>query len=222
VTRLAERKVEVQYSCRVTRIVTGADGVRGVELADGSQVDADLVVAAVDPLAVFSTMLGRDGARAARLFGAAARARPPAVVHLGLRGANPPGLPGEVVLHGDPVITVETQGSAPAGHRAWTVRWRQGSGAAPADVLGLLARRGLPVDESELVCRIDTDPEAAAAGLGVAHPIVWDGLRAHRRRSSFARPLPGLYVLAAPLAPGATITEVAWTAAHVAVSIGKA
>ncbi len=222
VTRLAERGVELRCGSAVTRIVAGPGGVSGVDLADGSFVAADLVVATNDPLSVFSTLLGREGARPAKVFASSARPEPPGVAHLGLRGENPAGLPGEIVLHGDPVAIVETAGSAPQGHRAWTIRWAGGRGVGPADVLAVLASRGLDVRDA-VVTRVDRSPEQRRSETGeAADPIGWDSERAQRRRSACATPLRGLSVLGAPLLPGAAIPEVAWTAAHIAGSIGKA
>ena len=45
------------------------------------------------------------------------------VTHLGLSGAIPD-LPREVVIHGEAVVTVRTDGSAPEGKAAWTLLGR--------------------------------------------------------------------------------------------------
>jgi UDP-galactopyranose mutase len=219
VTRLAERNVEVLYDSAVRHIRSSTSGVTGVELEDGSLVAASIVVAAIDPLVVFTSLLGKPGLAPARVFRSAARRAPPAAVHLGLRGDNPLGHPGELVLHGDPLVTVETAGSAPDGHRAWTVRL---PATASTHTLELLAERGLDVRD-QVVARVDRPPDRMLAETGeAAYPLVWDGLRSHQKRFASAHPVPGLYVLAAPLAPGASIPEVAWTAAHVATAVGKA
>ena len=220
VGRLAERQVEIRYDTTVVRIVSDARGVTGVEQEDGAFWPASLVVAAVDPLRVFGELVGRRGAKAVRVFSSATRVDPPSTTHLGLRQLDPVGMAADIVLHGDPLITVQTGGTAPAGHRAWTVRRR--GGVSGEDVLAAMARRGVDV-RGDVVARVDRTPSQIRAETGAAaYTIAWDSPRAQRRRSAFANPLPGLHVLAAPLTPDASIPEVVWTAAHVANRIGKA
>jgi UDP-galactopyranose mutase len=216
VLRLAERAVDVRYRSPVTSVDVEGGRVRGVEVGDGTRFAADVVVAAMDPLAVFTELLGGRLSRALRVFRAARRVVPPAVTRLGLRGANADGSGGDVVLHGDPLVVVSAGGTAPEGHCARTVRTR---GGTDEDVLSVMASRGLDV-RAEVVTRLDGEPPGSAAVDD--HDIAWDGWRAYLRRSALAEPVPGLYVLGARLTPGATIPEVGWTAAHVAGRIGKA
>ncbi|MDX6319002.1 MAG: hypothetical protein QOD35_2402 [Nocardioidaceae bacterium] len=216
VLRLAERGVDVRYGSAVTSVHIERGRVKGVEVGDGTRFAADVVVACIDPLAVFAELLGSGFSRPARVFRAARRVTPPAVTRIGLRGADAGGSGGDVVLHGDPLVTVSAGGTAPEGHCARTVRMR---GATDEDVLSVMASRGLDV-RAEVVTRLDGEPpESAAIG---DRDIAWDGWRAHLRRSALAEPVAGLYVLGARLTPGATIPEIGWTAAHVAGRVGKA
>jgi phytoene dehydrogenase-like protein len=216
VLRLAERGVDVRYGSPVTSVAVRGGRVTGVEVGDGARFAADVVVASIDPLVVFAELLGGRRSRPARVFRGAPRVAPPAVVHLGLRGDDAGGSSGEVVLHGDPLVVVSAGGHAPAGHRALTVRMRRRTGE---DVLSVIAERGLDV-RADLVTRLERDPPGAAATDG--DDVAWDGWRAHLRRSAYAEPVAGLFVLGALLTPAATIPEVGWTAAHVAGRIGKA
>jgi phytoene dehydrogenase-like protein len=216
VLRLAERGVDVRYGSPVTSVKVEGGRVKGVEVGDGIRFSADVVVACIDPLAVFAELLGIGFSRPARLFRAARRVMPPAVTRLGLRGADAGGSGGDIVLHGDPLIVVSAGGTAPEGHCARTVRTR---GATDDDVLTVMASRGLDV-RAEVATRLDGEPPGSAPIDD--RDIAWDGWRAHLRRSALAEPVAGLYVLGARLTPGATIPEVGWTAAHVAGRVGKA
>lgn len=216
VLRLAERGVDVRYGSPVTSVQVEGRRVKGVEVGDGTRFAADVVVASIDPLAVFAELLGSGFSRPARVFRAARRVTPPAVTRLGLRGADVGGSGGDIVLHGDPLVVVSAGGTAPEGHCARTVRMR---GATDEDVLAVMASRGLDVG-AEVVTRLDGEPPGSAAVDD--RDIAWDGWRAHLRRSTLAEPVAGLYVLGARLTPEATIPEVGWTAAHVAGRVGKA
>jgi phytoene dehydrogenase-like protein len=216
VLRLAERGVDVRYGSPVTSVAVRGGRVTGVEVGDGDRFTADVVVASIDPLVVFTELLDGGFSGPVRVFRAARRAAPAAVTRLGLRGADVAGSGGDVVLHGDPLVVVSAGGTAPAGHCARTVRVR---GATGEDVLSVMASRGLDV-RADVVTRLDEEPPGPAAVSD--HDITWDGWRAYLRRSALADPVAGLHVLGARLTPGATIPEVGWTAAHVAGLIGKA
>ncbi|HYO31823.1 MAG TPA: FAD-dependent oxidoreductase [Nocardioidaceae bacterium] len=233
VTRLGERRVEVRYAAPVTQILQDRSGsIGGVALADGASCPADVVVAALDPLEVFTRLLptsaggrawlttaGRTQRAAVRAFEAAARTSPPAVTHLGLRGANPADTAAEIVLHGAPPIAVSTTGTAPEGHRAWSIRRR---GVDGVDVLSVLADRGLDL-RGEVVLRVDRSPDDITVEAGSAwYTSVWDGAQALARRAALAAPLPGLYVPAAAMPPDASVPQTLWAAANAANRIGKA
>ncbi|PYE17427.1 phytoene desaturase [Williamsia limnetica] len=84
--------VEVRLDTRVSEILTDATGVRGVQLSDGSVVDADFVVANADAQQVFNDLLTPDqpGARsAARRLRRTTRSLSGFVLLLALD--NPPG-----------------------------------------------------------------------------------------------------------------------------------
>jgi UDP-galactopyranose mutase len=215
VLRLAERGVDVRYESPVTCIDVRGGQATAIRTQDGDRFPADVVVAAIDPLAVFTDLLVASHPRAVRVFRAAPRVPPPAVTHLGLRDPDANTFGGDIVLHGNPLVEVSASGSAPAGHSARTVRMRGGSGE---DVVAVMAQRGLDV-RADVVSRIDVDSGFGDAAGGEA---CWDGWRAQRRRSGLAEPFPGLYVLGARLTPAAAIPEVGWTAAQVANRIGKA
>ncbi len=72
---------------------------------DDEVLPADVVVVAVDP---------RRLPALARHVRRTMPAIPPVVAHLGITG-EVPDLPHEVVLHGDPLLVLRTNGTAPAG-----------------------------------------------------------------------------------------------------------
>jgi UDP-galactopyranose mutase len=213
VARLAERGVELRCDCPVASIDVAEDRVRGVQLVDGEELAADVVITDVDPRVVFAHMLPKGVAdEPARLFAAATPALPPEVTHLGVSGPARD-LPDEVVLHGDPLMVILGGGSAPAGGQAWTVLRR---GSASEDVLLSLARRGIEISE-RVVTRVDRSPaDVVAETCGSPYGLAYDGWRATGRRAAHTNPLAGLYLLGASIHPGASIPYVAWGAAHAA------
>lgn len=219
VQRLEERQVELVLGAGVQSLSVSARRVTGVELADGSERPADVVVTDVDPRMVFGEWLPHDLVLAGRrVFETATPAIPVAVTHLGL-AEEVPALPGEVVLHGEPLLVLTTTGSAPDGHQAWTVLRR---GSAQEDVLITMVRRGVDV-RSQVVSRLDRTPvDLIQETGGSSYGLAWAGWRAHVQRSAQARPLPGLHLVGASMHPGSSIPYVAWGAAHVAELVGKA
>jgi UDP-galactopyranose mutase len=107
--RLDTRGVTVLLDTEVRDVVVRDGRAVAVSTANG-EVDADVVVCAVDPrrLPVLAPHVRRT-----------MPAIPPVVCHLGLDG-DVPDLPHEVVLHGDPMLVVRTGGAAPTGGAAWT------------------------------------------------------------------------------------------------------
>ena len=101
--RLGERRVDVRLGTTARDLVMRDGRAVGVDTDEGV-VDADIVVCAIDPrrLPSLEPMVRRT-----------MPAIPPVFCHLGLRG-DVPDLPHEVVLHGDPLIVVRTNGQAPA------------------------------------------------------------------------------------------------------------
>lgn len=230
-TRLDERGVRVHVGAEVTALSTSDGRVTGVETATGERFAADIVVTDIDPRRVFGALLARGAALpGAQVFESATPAIPVGVTHLGLEdelsgvsGVSElralPELPDEVVLHGEPLLVVNTQGIAPQGKQAWTVLRR---GSAQEDVLITLVRRGIDI-RRHVVTRLDRTPiDLINETNGSSYGLAWAGWRAHGQRAAQSHPMPGLYLLGASMHPGSSIPYVGWGAAHVATRIGKA
>ena len=206
--RLAERRVDVRLGTTVRDLVMRDGRAVGVD-TDAGVVDADVVVCAVDPrrLPSLEAMVRRT-----------MPAIPPVVSHLGLRG-EVPDLPHEVVLHGDPLIVVRTNGSAPDGGRAWTLL---GRGRLAEDIVTALARRGVDVRENVEV-RVDRSPrELVEHWGGSPYGVLWQGRVTVDRRAGTTTPWPNVFCAGAHAAPGAGIPFVGLGAALVAQAVGKA
>ena len=206
--RLAERRVDVRLGTTARDIVMRDGRAVGVD-TDVGVVDADVVVCAVDPrrLPSLEAMVRRT-----------MPAIPPVVSHLGLRG-EVPDLPHEVVLHGDPLIVVRTNGSAPDGGRAWTLL---GRGRLAEDIVTALARRGVDVRENVEV-RVDRSPrELVEHWGGSPYGVLWQGRVTVERRAGTTTPWPNVFCAGAHAAPGAGIPFVGLGAALVAQAVGKA
>jgi UDP-galactopyranose mutase len=140
------------------------------------------------------------------------------VTHLGL-AATVPDLAREVVVHDEGVVTVRTDGTAPEGKAAWTLLIR---GRVDADVLGLLARRGIDVRDA-VETRIDRSPrELVEHYSGSPLGVLWQGRKTLRDRLSTATPLPQVYAAGAHTGGGGWVPFVGLTAALVAQEIGPA
>lgn len=205
--RLAERRVRVLLGTTVHDLRLQGGRVAGVDTDRGS-VDADVVVCAADPrrLPALASSVRRTRS-----------AVPPAVCHLGL-GGTVPGLPHEVVLHGDPTLVVRTNGTAPEGAKAWTVL---AQGRLTEDVVLALARRGIDVRD-QVVIRVDRSPpdqlhELAGSPCGE----LWQG-RATVERKLAPMPVPGVYAAGVHAAAGAALPFVGLAAAVAAQQVGPA
>ena len=202
--RLAERRVEVRLGTEVTAIETGHGSVRGVRLADGRLLPADIVVGDVDPRILYADLLDDPAAKPIRRNLAKTHdAQSTYVLHLGL-GDTAPELPFETVLHGDPPVTIRAQG------RAWTVLVH---GYPPQDAVDLLVARGLDVRD-----RIVSRHVSASRYGGVA----WEGHRTARLRAANVSPVRGLFCVGAGAHPGAGVPATTLGAAIVASAVGKA
>ncbi len=217
VSRLGERGVEVhtRTEARGPQVVDGR--TTGVELADGTSLEADAVVWAADPrgLATWLPAVART-----------VPAIPAAVAHLGLRqdavdrAGEPvrlPDLPVETMWHGDPLLVLRTGGDAPDGHAAWTLLHR----GAGEDPLVTLVRRGLDL-RPHVVTRLDlsaTDQVAAdgCSPLGVA----WRGWRTVQQRARPDSGVPGLHCVGASAHPGAGLVLTGLGAAQAATLLGS-
>ncbi|GAA0218856.1 phytoene desaturase family protein [Cryptosporangium japonicum] len=158
--RCTEHKVTVRTGTEVTRITANGAGVTGVELADGSFLPADVVVANADAAHVYSDLIRVPSA--ARRLRRTTPSLSGVVLLLGVRGRTPglahhtvlfpPGeLPGSYDaefdhVFGDPGRPVpdptlylsvpDDPGVAPDGHEAWFVlvnAARQGVGTGAVD-----------------------------------------------------------------------------------------
>jgi phytoene dehydrogenase-like protein len=214
IQRMAERSVDVRLgnevtSLRVTTDRANGDRVDGVELAAGAPLRADLVVTSVSPRQVFGRLLDHRVRRAAVPLFATGEPAGPTVSYLALT-AQAPALPAEVVLHGDPLVTIHSNRPSAEAPARWTLVTRA---ASPVDVLDTIAARGIDV-RSHLINRLDSSPRPA--------PVPWTGRRDAAARAAFAHPLPGLHCLGTALVLGGSVPYVAWQAAHVAERLGKA
>lgn len=206
--RLATRKVDVLTSTEVVDLVVREGRVAAVSTPAG-EIDADLVVCAIDP-----RRLPALAAHVERTMPAI----PPVVCHLGLRGELPE-MPHELVLHGDPMLVVRTGGQAPAGCAAWTVH---GRGRLAEDLLVALARHGLDVRD-QVVARVDRSPRDLVERWGGSpEGVLWQGRGTVRRRLGPTTPIAGVYAAGAHATPGGGLPFVGLSAALVAQSIGPA
>lgn len=206
--RLVTRRVTVRTSTEVRDLVLRSGRVVAVA-TDAGEVDADVVVCAVDPrrLPALAPFVART-----------MPAIPPVVTHLGLEG-EVPDLPHEVVVHGDPMLVVRTGGRAPAGAAAWTVH---GRGRIAEDVLRALAREGIDV-RRQVVVRIDRSPRDLVEHWGGSPlGVLWQGRATVRHRLGPSTPVAGVYAAGAHATPGAGLPFVGLSAALVAQAVGPA
>ena len=205
--RLATRKVEVLTATTVADVVVRGGRAVAVSTSAG-EVDADVVVCAVDPrrLPALAAYVERT-----------MPAMPPVVCHVGLD--REPDLPHEVVVHGDPMLVVRTGGTAPAGAGAVTVH---GRGRLAEDVLLALARRGIDLRRQQVV-RVDRSPRDLVEQWGGSPlGVLWQGRSTVRRRLGPRTPVPGVYAVGAHATPGSGLPFVGLSAALVAQEVGPA
>lgn len=206
--RLGERRVEVRVGTTVRDIVLRDGRPTGVDTDHGT-IDADIVVCAIDPRGL--PALAHHVRRTMPVI-------PPVLCHLGLRGVVPD-LPHEVVLHGDPLLVVRTNGTAPDGGRAWTVL---GRGTLSEDIVTALARRKIDIREN-LQVRVDRSPrDLAELWAGSPYGVLWQGRATLTQRMGTRTPVTNVYAAGAHAAPGSGVPFVGLGAAMVAEEIGKA
>lgn len=206
--RLATRRVVVHTGTEVRDLVLRGGRVAAVDTAHG-EVDADVVVCAVDPrrLPALAPHVVRT-----------TPAIPPVVTHLGLAG-EVPAMSHEVVLHGDPMLVVRTGGQAPEGHHGWTLH---GRGRLAEDLVTALARVGIDVRD-QVVARVDRTPRDLVERWGGSPlGVLWQGRRTVRDRLGPQTPVPGVYAAGAHATPGSGIAYVGLSAALVAQVVGPA
>jgi UDP-galactopyranose mutase len=208
VGRLETRRVTVHTGVVVRDLVVADGAVTGVRTDDGDH-PADAVVVAMDP---------RRLPALARLVQRTMPAIPPVVAHLGIVG-DVPDLPHEVVLHGDPMLVLRTNGTAPDGAHAWTLL---GRGKLAEDMVAVLARHRIDV-RSQVEVRVDRSPLAQVEGWhGSPYGVLWQGRNTLDHRLGTTAPVRGVYCAGAHTTPGAGLPYVGLSAALVAQVIGPA
>ncbi len=206
--RLGERRVEVLTSTTALDIEMGAQGPTAVR-TDAGPVEADHVVVAIDP---------RRLPALARHVERTMPAIPPTVTHLGL-AHEMPGFPRELVVHDEYVVTVRTDGTAPAGKAAWTLL---GRGKLSEDVVVALARKKIDVRDA-IEVRIDRSPrELVEHYSGSPVGVLWQGRSTVRDRLGTVTPLRNVHVAGAHTGGGGWVPFVGLTAALVAEQVGPA
>jgi phytoene dehydrogenase-like protein len=206
--RLGERGVSVMTGTTAKDLATGPQGPHAVETTSGT-VECDKVVVAIDPRRL--PALRRHVERSMPAI-------PPAVCHVGLT-QEVPDMPREIVVHDDYVISVRTDGRAPAGKSAWTL---VGRGKLSEDLVMALARKR--IDLRDLVeTRIDLSPrQLVEHWSGSPAGVLWQGRATVTDRLSVETPLPGVYAAGAHTGGGGWVPFVGLTAAVVADAIGPA
>jgi phytoene dehydrogenase-like protein len=205
--RLATRGVTVLLDTPALDLVVREGRVAAVRTGLG-EVAADVVVCAIDP---------RRLPALARHVERTMPSLPPVIAHLGLEGEAD--LAHETVVHGDPMVVVRPGGTAPPGHRAWTLH---GRGRLSEDMLKVLARAGLDVRD-QVVVRLDRSPlETVQDWGGSPYGVLWQGRGTVRRRLGPTTPVPGVYAAGAHATPGSGLAYVGLGAALVAGVVGPA
>ncbi|GAA3521388.1 phytoene desaturase family protein [Nocardioides daeguensis] len=206
--RLATRGVQVRTGVEVEDLVVREGRVVAVRTTEG-EVDADVVVTAIDPrrLPALASYVERT-----------MPAIPPVVTHVGLAG-DLPDLPHELVIHEEPLITVRPGGIAPDGGAAWTIH---GRGKIAEDLLDALARHKIDIREN-VVTRVDLSPrDQVEQWRGSPMGVLWQGRGTVRRRLGPSTPVAGVYAAGTHTAPGAGVPFVTQSAALVAQLVGPA
>jgi phytoene dehydrogenase-like protein len=207
--RLEERDVQVLLSTTARDIVVQQGRAVAVSTDDG-QLDADVVVCAVDP---------RRIPLLAPLVEKTMPAIPPVVCHLGIVG-DVPELPPELVLHGEPTVVVRTNGTAPDGAHAWTLLGR--GGGLSEDLEYALARHRIRVRE-QVEVRVDRSPrELVELWSGSPYGVLWQGRATVAQRLSTSTPYAGVYCAGASVAAMSGLPFAGLTAAVVAEQVGPA
>jgi phytoene dehydrogenase-like protein len=209
--RLATRKVEVLTSTTALDLVL-REGRAVAVATDAGELDADVVVCAVDPrrLPALAPYVART-----------TPAIPPVVCHVGVEGDLPAlaDLPPELVLHGDPMLVVRTGGTAPDGATALTVH---GRGRLAEDILRALARHRIDLRHG-LVTRVDRSPRDLVEHWGGSPlGVLWQGRSTVRQRLGPRTPVEGVYAAGASATPGSGLPFVGLSAALVAQAVGPA
>jgi UDP-galactopyranose mutase len=207
-SRLQTRGVTVLLSTPALDLELSGGRVVGVRTESGT-VDADHVVCAIDPRRLPALAPSVDRTMPAI---------PPVMCHIGLVGQVPE-LPAEVVLHGDPLVVLRTNGSAPAGAHAWTIL---GRGRLAEDIVTVVQRAGIRVRD-QVEVRVDRSPkELVQEWGGSPYGVLWQGRNTVTRRLGPRTPLENVFMAGSHASPGAGLPSVGLSAALVAQVIGPA
>ncbi|MGB0098881.1 MAG: FAD-dependent oxidoreductase [Nocardioides sp.] len=201
-SRLTTRGVTTLTGTEARDLDVREGRVVGVRTTSG-HLDADAVVCAIDPrrLPALAAYVERT-----------MPAIPPVVAHIGLSG-EPPDLPHELVLHGDPTLVVRRQGSALTVH---------GRGRLSEDLLRALARHRIDL-RAQVAARVDRTPrDQVETWGGSPMGVLWQGRATVRRRLGPRTPIAGVYAAGAHATPGAGLPFVGLSAALVAAEVGPA
>ncbi|MDT0201237.1 NAD(P)/FAD-dependent oxidoreductase [Nocardioides sp. AE5] len=207
--RLETRGVTVRLNTPATDIVVRGGRAVAVATPEG-EVDADVVVCAVDPrqIPALATHVRRT-----------MPAIPPVVCHVGLTGDDIPELGHETVFHGDPLIVVRRSGTAPDGGQAWTLF---GRGLLAEDIVLGLQRKGINI-RPHVEVRVDRSPRTQVSEFnGSPMGVLWQGRNTLRHRLQTTTPIPGVYAAGTHATPGAGIPFVGLSAALVVQEIERA
>ena len=245
--RCRQRRVELRFDSRVVRVL-GSERVEGVLLADGSRLDAEVVIAGTDPRA-----FAADTAPAPAPEDAPGRL----TVLLALRGDRPALTPHRTVVHATdrqdeldalfaaasgaarlcprPTVQVlrpDDATLAPAGHEAavltvtvpsqarydWT-----GPGRADAYADALLAHAAPELRERllwrEVRTPADTERETGVPGGAIPAPAL-AGAGGGYLRAANRSPLTGLYLVGGSAHPGGGLARVGMSATVTAELVG--
>lgn len=247
---LAATGAEVRTGADVEAVAAdpGPDGrVRGVRLAGGEVVAADVVVANVDAAHLYRDLLpdpaalrrvrraGRSGSGFVLLLGVAGRT--PGLAHHNVAFSADyarefADLFGRGALPADPTVyvccsAVTDPGQAPAGDENWFVLVNVPAGSAPGDayadhVLEVMARRGHDlagrIRFRELVTPADLESRYRSLD-GAIYGTSSNGRRAAFRRPANRGPRRGLYLVGGSSHPGGGLPLVATSGAIVAAMV---
>lgn len=240
---------DLRSSAEVARVVSAGGRVSGVELADGSRIAADVVIANVDAEHLYRDLLADR--RALRRVQRAQRSTSGFVVLAGVRGATP-GISHHNVWFSDDsraefaaleagrfaddptvyacVSSVTDDSQAPAGHENWFLLVNAPSGgeidaAAYQDVLlARLAEQGHDIRDRLLFTETITPADIASLYRSPGGSIY--GSSSNGRRAAFVRPanrgaIPGLYLVGGSSHPGGGLPLVTMSARIVVEMIDR-
>ncbi len=207
-SRLQTRGVRVLLSTPALDLELSGGRVVGVRTESGT-VDADHVVCAIDPRRLPALAPSVDRTMPAI---------PPVICHVGLVGQVPE-LPAEVVLHGDPLVVLRTDGVAPAGAHAWTIL---GRGRLAEDIVTVVQRAGIRIRD-QVEVRVDRSPRDLVQEWGGSpYGVLWQGRNTVTRRLGPRTPIENVFMAGSHASPGAGLPSVGLSAALVAQLIGPA